>query len=219
MKSLCTRVSVAAVVVFSTACSGVTRPGPLHTQYQEGRLADGYITQLQLQAGVKMLSDDEWREADTQVFGGFQYDIRGIDWPIGVSFGFGTGYVDTSTGSGDNVVEWESQSNDFYLGAYRDMWLGPSLQAYASGGALVTYARLRGDGTDNGNTVSYSSDDSAIGGYGQIGVNIIPGNFWTFGAAIRASTVDIEMSSGTGTNTVDVNAGGVSVLASAGYRF
>lgn len=128
---------IAAGLVACTAA-----PAAAVQQTLEGVLDDGYITNLDLLVGVRVL-DEDWddRGPAEHATVGLQYETRGIDWPVAV--GLGLAYSDSDQ---DEVDELDTAVWEYWVGVYLPLRAGPLELSVGGGPSLYHVDIERGTG-------------------------------------------------------------------------
>jgi len=133
--------SVAAVLCSAAAHAASGGMSASERDSEEGMLRDGFITDLELMAGVRELPDEvdaNGGQAEA-IGGGLQYQTRGIDWPVGLHLGGSWFYAD-----GNRL---DAQWSEYTIGAFVPFRFG-SFRADAVAGGYLYSHRLRPDGAE-----------------------------------------------------------------------
>ncbi len=202
IKHVCTLAFVAcgALLPLATATGA--------TEEAEGLLRDGFVTNLDLLIGAKLM-DGDWDVggADTTLLGaGVNYSVRGLKWPVGlqIAFTYGENQADDD--------EAEIESRDLQIGLFVPFGTGTSLRWEAGGGFSQAWVDLRPDAPAAG---SVRKDEiRAAGVYARGALRWSP-TYWfdlSASASYHFNPADTSFDE-------DLNAGGILVFGGAGLRF
>lgn len=177
-------------------------PDPL----QEGIAADGYLTNLVVFGGLRLVDDafDRFTKVEWPTVG-IAYQGRDVFWPLALD----TGLAYSTSGSGHRL---EADTIEFWFGAVKPWTAGP-LEFNAGGGFTAS-------GTDMTLDLGGSEIDDTAGAFGVYGTANL---HWAIGDRYLVSLVSrfgfAEMRDNPVFGDEEVNGSGVSVGLGLGGRY
>jgi hypothetical protein len=178
------------------------------TEESEGILRDGFVTNLDLLIGAKLM-DGDWDvdDADTTLLGaGLNYSVRGLNWPVGIQIAY------TYAENQREDEEAEIESRDLQIGLFVPFGTGTDLRWEAGGGFSQAWVDVRGRGTPAG---EIRKNETRAGGIYARGALRWSPTYW-FDVSASAS---YHYNPADTTFDKDLNAGGILVFGGAGLRF
>lgn len=171
---------------------------------ERGLLKDGFLTELDLLVGVRMLEDDEWEAGATdQLLGaGLQYQTRPLRWPVGIQLSFTHTQGDDDPGGGSVDIA----ANELLVGVNYPLEFGRLFTFEIAGGGGLSHMKI--------DTPQTEETVSSLVGYAQAGLRVHVDNvdFSAFGRYIYG-VADVDVLGD------DLNPGGLGIFGGVGVRF
>jgi hypothetical protein len=170
----------------------------------EGLLKDGFLTTIHLLVGARWLEGDWKDRIDIDIIGGggFQYQVRGLEWPVALT----TSFVFTD-GKGDPGNNVELRAREFSLGVTYPFVVTDSITFDVGAGG--TWHRISTE------TDTKEEDLDAGSAYAQVMPHYAITEVLDVGVIARYSfgSADSEIVGG------GVNPGGMGIFGALGMRF